>query len=77
MARAVQFAGVFLLVIGVSGAIDHLAGQPVLAPVLNVFNRYVIPHVGFLAGFETFANLTVAAFGMGMVILARRSDSAG
>ncbi|MGC7102072.1 hypothetical protein ACPZ19_45990 [Amycolatopsis lurida] len=76
MTRVVQLAGLFMVVSGLSGAIDRVASQPILGSVLNVFNRYLIPRIGFLAGFEVFANLSVAALGVGVVTMAGRSRSA-
>lgn len=58
-----QFLGLFLVAAGISGTIDHLAAQPFLGVVLNVFNRFVIPRVGALEGYEVFANLSIAVLG--------------
>ncbi|GAA2906994.1 hypothetical protein GCM10010517_73370 [Streptosporangium fragile] len=67
MRKAIRLLGIFLVLQGVSGAIDHLAVQPFFGAVLNLFNRLVIPRVDFLAGYELFANLTLAVLG-GVVV---------
>lgn len=69
MRNAIQLAGGFLVVAGISGTIDHLAVQPFWGVLLNVFNRQVIPRIGFLTGYEVFANLFVAMLGA-VVLLA-------
>ncbi|RZQ66072.1 hypothetical protein [Amycolatopsis suaedae] len=66
-------AGLVLCVLGVSGTIDHLLHQPFFGPVLNVFNRYVIPNIDALDGYELFANLFVAAVGLLLLLFANRS----
>lgn len=55
---------------GVSGAIDHLAVQPFFGPLLNFFNRFVLPRVDVLAGRELFANLILAILGVVVVVAA-------
>ncbi|GGK86057.1 hypothetical protein Sme01_39360 [Sphaerisporangium melleum] len=70
MRKNIQFAGFLLAAMGISGAIDHLAVQPIAGVVLNVVNRVVIPRVGFLAGYELYANLSVAALGIILIIAA-------
>jgi hypothetical protein len=73
MRKPIQLLGIFLVLQGVSGLIDHLAVQPFFGVVLNFFNRIVIPRVGFLAGHEIFANLVLAALGVVVVIAAERT----
>jgi hypothetical protein len=64
MRSALQFAGVVLLAVGVSGTIDRLLGyQPILG-FLNVVNRFLIPTVDGLSGYELYANLSVAVAGI-------------
>ncbi len=58
-----QFLGLFLVAAGISGTIDHLAAQPFMGVALNVFNRFVIPNIDALRGYEIFANLSVAVLG--------------
>ncbi|RBQ14466.1 hypothetical protein DP939_40585 [Spongiactinospora rosea] len=60
---------------GISGAIDHLAVQPIMGIFLNVFNRLVIPRLEFLTGYELYANLTLALFGIAVFVAATRVDS--
>ena len=68
MRSVLQFAGVVLLAVGVSGSIDRLLGyQPILG-FLNVVNRFVIPRIDGLAGYELYANLSIAV--LGVVVLA-------
>ena len=68
MRSVLQVAGVVLLAVGVSGAIDRLLGyQPILG-FLNVVNRFVIPRIDGLAGYELYANLSIAV--LGVVVLA-------
>nr|CEL23655.1 hypothetical protein [Kibdelosporangium sp. MJ126-NF4]CTQ93191.1 hypothetical protein [Kibdelosporangium sp. MJ126-NF4] len=66
--------GMFLLLVGISGTIDHLFHQPFFGFILNSVNRWVIPNIGFLAGYELYANLTVAAVGAALAIAAYRSS---
>jgi hypothetical protein len=40
---------------------------------LNLFNRVVIPRVGFLTGYELLANLTLAVLGAALVVAAERT----
>lgn len=68
MRKLVELLGAFLVAAGISGTIDHLAYQPILGPVLNVFNRNVIPHVDFLKGYEIFANLIIAVLGVVIIV---------
>lgn len=73
MRNVIQLLGVVLFLQGVSGAIDHLAVQPFMGLFLNLFNRVVIPRVGFLTGYELFANLTLAVLGAALVVAAERT----
>ncbi len=68
MRTLLQFAGVVLLAVGVSGTIDRLLGHQPIFGFLNVVNRFLIPRVDGLAGYELFANLSVAV--LGVVVLA-------
>lgn len=70
MRKLVQLVGVVLVLQGVSGAIDDLAVQPFLGIFLNLFNRVVLPRLGFLAGYELFANLILAVLGVVVVVAA-------
>ncbi|WP_232660342.1 hypothetical protein [Pseudonocardia sp. TRM90224] len=72
MRKPVQILAVFLFFAGISGTIDRLLYQPILGPVLNVFNRYVIPHIAVLHGYEVFANLLVAVMGVVLAVAAQR-----
>jgi hypothetical protein len=74
MRKFVELAGFLLLVMGVSGTIDHLAVQPILG-FLNVLSRFVFPKV--VPGYELYANLTVAALGLALLVAAVRSRPAG
>lgn len=73
MRNAIQLLGVVLFLQGVSGAIDHLAVQPFMGLFLNLFNRVVIPRVGFLTGYELLAKLTLAVLGAALVVAAERT----
>ncbi|MEV6986375.1 hypothetical protein AB0M95_34670 [Sphaerisporangium sp. NPDC051017] len=75
MRKPIQFAGLFMILQGVSGIIDHLWVQPFFGVVLNFFNRVVIPRVAFLSGHEIFANLILAALGVVVVVAAERAGS--
>jgi hypothetical protein len=68
MRSLLQFTGVVLLAVGVSGTIDRLLGHQPIFGFLNVVNRVLIPEVDGLAGYELFANLSVAV--LGVVVLA-------
>jgi hypothetical protein len=68
MRKALELVGVLLVAEGVSGAVDHLWHQPFFGFLLNFVNRFVIPRIDFLAGYELVANLAVAVLG-GIVLL--------
>jgi hypothetical protein len=72
MRPLLQFLGLFLVAAGISGTIDHIAVQPVMGVVLNVFNRFVIPHIDALRGYEIYANLSIAV--LGGVLLAAAAE---
>jgi hypothetical protein len=72
MRRLVQLVGLFLVLQGVSGTIDHLAHQPFFGVVLNLFNRFVVPSVDALAGYELYANLSLVVLGAAVVVAAER-----
>ncbi|WP_173126775.1 hypothetical protein [Kibdelosporangium persicum] len=74
MRKVVSALGILLLLVGISGTIDHLFYQPFFGFVLNSVNRWVIPNIDFLAGYELYANLTVAVVGAALAIAAYRSD---
>lgn len=73
MRMGIQVVGLYLLVAGISGTVDHLAVQPFFAVFLNAINRFVIERVDFLGGYEVFANLAVAAIGGIVVVAAERT----
>jgi hypothetical protein len=75
MRNAIQALGLVLTLMGISGAIDHLAVQPFFG-FLNVVNRVVLPRLDFLDGYELFANLLLAAIGVVVLILADRKEPA-
>ena len=68
MRNALQLVGFVMVLQGISGAIDHLAVQPVMSILLNLFNRVVIPRVDLLADHALFANLSLAL--LGLVVMA-------
>ncbi len=68
MRKVIQGVGVLLVLVGVSGAVDHLWYQPFLGVVLNSFNRFVVPRVAAFEGHEVLANLVVAAVGAVLVL---------
>jgi hypothetical protein len=70
MRSALQFAGVVLLAVGVSGTIDRLLGYQPIFGFLNVVNRFLIPRVDALAGYELYANLSVAVAGIVVIFAA-------
>ncbi|GAB3476193.1 hypothetical protein [Amycolatopsis cihanbeyliensis] len=72
MRKGLQVLGLYLVLAGISGTIDYLAGQPLLGAVLNVFNRFVIPRIDLLAGYEIYANLSLAVFGAAVLAAAVR-----
>ncbi|MET0233882.1 MAG: hypothetical protein ABW224_04510 [Kibdelosporangium sp.] len=74
MRKAIGLLGFLLVLIGISGTIDHLFYQPFFGFLLNSFNRWVVPNVDFLAGYEVYANLTVALLGGVLVVAAHRSS---
>jgi hypothetical protein len=70
-----RLLGLFLVAAGISGCVDHLAHQPILGAFLNVFNRFVIPRIDALAGYELFANLIVAVVGAVVLVAASQVRS--
>jgi hypothetical protein len=72
MRKAIAVVGFIMLVQGVSGAIDRLAVQPFFGPILNLFNRRVIPRLDVFTGYELFANLLLAALGALIMFAAAR-----
>ncbi|WP_239643851.1 hypothetical protein [Nocardiopsis kunsanensis] len=74
MIKAIQTVAFVVAVMGVSGAIDHLFVQPFLSQVLNFFNRFVIPGIPFLEGYELYANLFIAALAVTVLIVSDRLD---
>ncbi|MBO2530337.1 MAG: hypothetical protein DIU53_000190 [Thermobifida fusca] len=68
MRSMMQTVGFVLMLMGISGAIDHLYVQPIMGLLLNVFNRVILPHLDFLAGYELYANLSLAV--VGVVVMA-------
>ncbi|UJW34115.1 hypothetical protein L3Q67_10335 [Saccharothrix sp. AJ9571] len=72
MRKSWETLGGLLVLMGLSGTIDHLAYQPVLGPFLNAFNRYVFPRFDVLHGYEIYANLLVAVVGVVVIGAARR-----
>jgi hypothetical protein len=75
MRKFIQTLGLVLALMGVSGTIDHLAVQPIFG-FLNLFNREVIPRLGFLDGYELFANLLLAVVGGVLLMLADADEPA-
>ncbi|GII82193.1 hypothetical protein Ssi03_01830 [Sphaerisporangium siamense] len=73
MRKPIQFLGIFLVLQGVSGFLDHVFVQPFFGVVLNFFNRVVVPRVDLLAGHEIFANLSLAALGVVVVVAAEHA----
>ncbi|TWF77143.1 hypothetical protein FHX44_113048 [Pseudonocardia hierapolitana] len=73
MRSALQFAGVVLLAVGVSGTVDRLLGHQPIFGFLNVVNRLLIPTVDGLRGYELYANLSVAVAGIVAVLAASGS----
>lgn len=72
MKKSMETVGFVIAVMGVSGTIDRLAYQPIMGPILNAFNRYAVPHIGFLTGYEVFANLIFGAAGVIVMVAASR-----
>jgi hypothetical protein len=70
MRKVVELVGFVLLVMGVSGTIDHLAVQPIFG-FLNVLNRFVFPKA--VPGYELYANLAVALLGLALIVAAART----
>lgn len=66
MRNALQLTGFIMVLQGISGAIDHLAVQPFMSPLLNLFNRVVIPRV------EVLADHALAVVGVVVLVAAER-----
>jgi hypothetical protein len=75
MRKPIQTVGFVLVLMGISGTIDHLAVQPLMGIFLNAFNRYVFPHVDALAGYELYANLMVVVVGVLIIVLGERAPA--
>jgi hypothetical protein len=76
MRNAMQLVGFIMALEGISGAIDHLAVQPFMGILLNLFNRVVIPRVDVLADHALVANLSLAALGVLVLVAAGRAQPA-
>jgi hypothetical protein len=76
MRNAMQLVGFIMVLEGISGAIDHLAVQPFMGILLNLFNRVVIPRVDVLADHALVANLSLAALGVLVLVAAERAQPA-
>jgi hypothetical protein len=74
MRSAILLLGVVLALQGISGAIDHLAVQPLFGALLHFFNRFVLPRIDALAGYELPANLGLAALGLIVLTAASRGE---
>jgi hypothetical protein len=74
MRSSIQFIGFVMVLQGISGAIDHLAVQPFMAIVLNLFNRVVVPRVDVLADHALLANLSLATLGVLVMVAAERAQ---
>ncbi|GAA4219333.1 hypothetical protein FHR32_000364 [Streptosporangium album] len=74
MRKAIQSLGVVMVLEGVSGTIDHLAVQPFFGLFLNFFNRVIVSRVDFLADHALYANLSLAALGVVVVVAADRTQ---
>ncbi|GAB3209384.1 hypothetical protein ACQEU5_20850 [Marinactinospora thermotolerans] len=72
MRKVIEAAGFVLVLMGISGTIDHLAVQPFLG-FLNVFNRLVVPRVEVLADHALYANLGLALLGAVVMVLGGRA----
>ena len=72
MRKPIQLLGVVMVLQGVSGAIDHIARQPIFGTFLNLYNRLVVQRLDFLSGYELYANLILAALGVVVVVAAER-----
>ncbi|MDF5753948.1 hypothetical protein [Spongiactinospora sp. TRM90649] len=70
MHRGIQLLGFILALQGVSGAVDHLWGQPFIGIFLNAFNRLVIPRIDWLTGYELYANLALTLIGIAAMVAA-------
>ncbi len=71
MRTVISLLGLFVALQGALGAVDHLVGQTLLGFVFSLFNRVVLPQLGFLTGYELFANLVLAAIGVIVVVAAQ------
>ena len=74
MRNAIQLLGVVMALQGISGAIDHLAVQPFMGILLNLFNRVVVPRVDVLTDHALFANLALAVLGVVLVVAAEQAQ---
>jgi uncharacterized membrane protein YbaN (DUF454 family) len=72
MRNSMQLIGFIMVLQGISGAIDHLAVQPFMSILLNLFNRVVVPRVDVLADHALAANLSLAALGALVLVAAER-----
>ena len=72
MRDTIELVGFILVLMGISGAIDHLAVQPYMGLLLNLFNRVVVPRVDLLADRALLANLGLALLGVVVMVAADR-----
>lgn len=68
MKKMLGAVGFIIMLMGVSGTIDHLWRQPILGWFLNRLNREVFTKIDWLVDYALFANIIVIV--LGVVILA-------
>ena len=72
MRQAATGTGFVLMVMGISGVIDHLAVQPVMGGLLNLVHRQVFERFEVFDGHELVANVGVAVLGVLVMLVADR-----
>lgn len=75
MKKAFGAVGFIIVLMGISGTIDHFWRQPIMGWVLNFFNREIFTKVDWISNYALFANLIVVALGIVILVVTERMSS--
>lgn len=74
MRKVLQVLGIYLVIAGISGTLDQVAVQPIMGVVFNAFNRFLLPHLDALKGYEVHANLSLSVVGAVLLLAVGRKE---
>lgn len=72
MKKLLGATGFIILLMGISGTIDHFWRQPIMGWALNFLNREIFNKVDWISNYALFANLIVAVLGVVIIVLTER-----